>query len=206
MCGGDDLTDALRSDLAVVNRDGEALVFHSYSRNLRQAVAQLGGRALEERHEGGGRFILVIGAVRSRQLKPVAAGVPEPGYVYAGADIRKVATAQDRHGTYRRHEFQRLGRPIDKRGRARIGNDGGQRSVIVEKQHRLSGAGDADQLTIGLQRIRDFRDALVTRANRDVGLVGDHDVGTVARQVVGASGPADADDERESAVAARGTA
>ena len=178
MCGSDDLTDVLRCDLAVVNRDGEALVLHSYSRNLRQAVAQLGGRALEDRHKGGGRFILVIGAVRSRQLKPVAAGVPEPGCAYPGADIGKVATAQDRHGTHRRHEFQRLGRAVDERGRAGIGNDGGQRSVVVEEQHRLSGAGDADQLTVGLQRIRDFRDALVTRANRDVRQVGDHDVGT----------------------------
>src|SRR5512135_2250170 len=116
MCGSDDLSDVLRCDLAIVNRDGEALVLHSYSRNLRQAVAQLGGRAFEDRHKGGGRFILVIGAVRPGQLKPVAAGEPEPGCAYPGADVRKVATAQDRHGTRRRYEFQRLGRSVDEGG------------------------------------------------------------------------------------------
>src|SRR5690348_14928329 len=104
MCGSDDLSDVLQCDLAVVNRDGEALLPHSYSRNLRQAVAQLGGRSLEERNKGGGCFILVISAVRSRQLKPVAAGVPEPGCAYSGADISEVATAQDRHGTHRGQE------------------------------------------------------------------------------------------------------
>ena len=39
VCCRDDLTDALRCDLAVVNRDGEALVVHAYSRDLRQAAA-----------------------------------------------------------------------------------------------------------------------------------------------------------------------
>ncbi len=159
----------LRCDLAVVNRDGEAFVLHPHSGNLRQALAQLGGRALEDRHKGGGGLILVIGAVRSRQLKPVAAGVPEPGYAYPGADIGKVATAQYGDGALRRQAFQRLGRAIGERRRTGIGNDGRQRSVVVEEQHRLSGTGDADQLTVGLQRIRDFRDALVTCANRDVG-------------------------------------
>ena len=126
-----------------------------------------------------------------------------PGYAYPAADIREVATAEDGHGAHRRDEFQRLGRAVDEPGRSGIRDDGGQRSVVVQEQHRLSCAGDADQLTVGRQRIREFRDPLVTRANRDVGQVGEHDVGTVVRQVVGTSGPVDADDEREPAVAAR---
>src|SRR5271165_3302701 len=68
VCCRDDLTDALRCDLAVVNRDGEALVLHAYPRNLRQTAAQLGGRALEDRHRGDRRVVLVITAVRSYQL------------------------------------------------------------------------------------------------------------------------------------------
>ena len=75
-------------------------------------------------------------------------------------------------------EFQRLGGAVDEPGRTGIRDDGGQRSVVVQEQHRLSCAGDADQLTVGRQRIREFRDPLVTRANGDVGQVGEHDVGT----------------------------
>ena len=98
MCGRDDLADVLRCNLAVVHRDGEALVFYPYSGNLRQALAQLGCRTLEHGHGGGGRFVLVVGAVRCGQLKAVAARVPETRYGDPGADIGEVAAAQYRDG------------------------------------------------------------------------------------------------------------
>ena len=36
MCGGDDLANMLRCDLAIVNSDGEALVLEPYAGNLGQ--------------------------------------------------------------------------------------------------------------------------------------------------------------------------
>ena len=48
---------------------------------------------------------------------------------------------------------------------------------------------------------RNFRHALVTRANRDVPQVGDHCVCVAPRQVVGMPGPVDDDHESEAAVA-----
>ena len=115
----------VRRHLAVVHRDGKALVLDPNSRNLRQALAQFGGRAFEDGYEHGGRFVLVIGAVRSRHLEPVAACVPEPGYAHPVADIREVATAQDGHRAHRGHEFQRLGGAVDEPGRTGIRDDGG---------------------------------------------------------------------------------
>ena len=193
----------LRCDLAVVHRDGEALVLDANPGIPARPLAQFGGSPLEDGYERGGRFVLVMCAVRPRQLEPVAACVPDARYAYPAADVREVASAEDGHGAHRRDEFQRLGGAVDEGGRSGIGNDGGQRSVVVEEQHRLSCAGDADQLTVGRQRIREFRDPLVTSADGDVGQVGEHDVGTVVRQVVGTSGPVDTDHERESAVTAR---
>ena len=120
MCGRDDLADAVRCDLAVVHRDGEALVLDSHARNLRQAPAQFGGGALEDGYERGGRFVLVIGAVWSGQLEPVAACVPDARYAHPAADVREVTTAEDGHGAHCRDEFQRLGRAVDERGRSGI--------------------------------------------------------------------------------------
>jgi hypothetical protein len=39
VCGRDNLADVLWWDLAVVNRDGEALMFYPHSGNLRQDLA-----------------------------------------------------------------------------------------------------------------------------------------------------------------------
>ena len=50
VCGGDDLTDPFRCDLAVVHRDGKALVLDPHSRNLRQAVGAI--RRLRARGSG----------------------------------------------------------------------------------------------------------------------------------------------------------
>ena len=182
MCRRDDLADVILGDLAVVHGDGEALVLDTHSRNLCQDLAQFGGRPLEDGYEYGGLFVLVICAVRSGQLEPVAARVPDSRGVDTGADVREIATAQDRHGTYRRDEVERLGGAVDEPGGTWIRNDGGQRSVVVQEHHRLPGARDADQLTVRRQRIRQFRDPPVTGANGDVGQVGEHDVGTAARQ------------------------
>ena len=137
-----------RCDLAVVNRDGEALMFYPYSGNLRQALAQLGRRTFEDTDGGGSRFVLVIGAVRFGQLKAMAARVPDTRYRYPGADVGEVAATQYGDGALRRHAFQRLGRSVDEGGGAGIGNDGGQRSVVVDKQHWFSRAQNTDDLTV----------------------------------------------------------
>src|SRR6185369_5095047 len=101
----------------------------THSRNLCQALAQFGGRALEDGYERGSFFILVIGAVRSDQLEPVAACVPDSRHVDTGADVREITTAQDGHRTCRGDEFERLGGAVDESGGIWIRNDGGQRSV-----------------------------------------------------------------------------
>ena len=150
MCGGDDLADAFRCHLAVVHRDGKTLVLDAHSRNLGQGSAQFGGGALEDRYENRGRVVAVMRAVRPRQLEAVAARVPEAGYADPAADIREVTTAQDGHRAHLGDEFQRLGGTVDEPGRTGIRDDGGQRSVVVQEQHRLACAGDADQLTVGL--------------------------------------------------------
>jgi hypothetical protein len=51
--------------------------------------------------------------------------------------------------------------------------------------------------------IREFGDALVPCPHRDVGQVGQHDIGSAPQQCVGVSGPVDTDDECESAVLTR---
>lgn len=113
-----------RRDLAVVNRDSEALVLHAHTRDLREAIAQLTGCALEDGDDPGRRLILVIRAVRTPQLETVAPGVPKPGCTDPSLDVGEVATAQDRDVTHRRNLFQRLGRPADQCGRVGIGDDG----------------------------------------------------------------------------------
>src|SRR3954468_18351493 len=123
MCRRDDLADVFLGDVAVVYGDGEALVFDTHSRNLCQVLAQLRGRALENGYESGGLFVLVIHAVRSGQLEPVAACIPDSRRVDTGADVREVATAQDRHGTCGGHEFERLGGAVDEPGGSWIRND-----------------------------------------------------------------------------------
>ena len=115
MRGRDDLADVLGCDLAVVDRDGEALVLHPYSRNRRQVVAQFGGGALEDGHGRGGLVVLVVGTVGSGQLEPVAAGVPDAGYADPVADVGEVATAQDGH---RMHATDELQAPRRRRRRA----------------------------------------------------------------------------------------
>ena len=122
---GDDLTNPVGRHLAVVHRDGKALVLDANSRNPRQAPGQFGGSAFEDGYERGGRFVLMMGAVRSGHLEPVAACVPEVGYADPVADIGEVATAQDGHRAHFGHEFQRLGGTVDKPGRTGIRNDGG---------------------------------------------------------------------------------
>ena len=105
----------LRCDLAVVHRDGKALVLDSHARNPGQTPAQFGGGALEDGYEHGGRFVLVMCAVRPGQLEPVAACVPDAGYAYPAADVREVTTAQDGHGAHRR---RRVPAPRPRRRRA----------------------------------------------------------------------------------------
>ncbi len=186
--GGDDLTDELRCDLAVVHRDGEALVLDPHAGKRGKAVAQLGGCALEDRDERGGLLVAVIRAVRSRQFEPVAARVPEAGDADPVADVGEVATTQDGHRTHPGDVLQRLGGAVDQPGRVGIRDDGGQRPVVVQEQHRLPGAGDADQLAVGGQRVREFRDPPVPGADGDVGQLGEHDVGTAAGELVGGPG------------------
>ena len=90
----------------------------------------------------------MVGAVRFGQLKAMAARVPDARYRHPGADVGEVAAAQYGDGALRRHTFQRLGRSVDEGGGAGIGNDGGQRSVVVDKQHWLSRAQNTDDLTV----------------------------------------------------------
>src|ERR1700732_3171485 len=98
----------------------------------------------------------------------MAACVPETRYRYPGADIGEVAAAQYGDGALCRQAFQRLGRSVDEGGGARIVDDGGQGSVVVEKQHRFSGAQDTDYLAVRQHRIGELRHLPVTRANSDV--------------------------------------
>ena len=124
MCGRDDLTDPLRCHLAIVHRDGEALVLDANPCDLGQAPAQLAGGLLEDRYEHRGRVVAVVGAVRCRQLEAVAARVPDAGRADPGTDVGEVAAAQDGHGAHLGDEFERLGGAVDEAGRSRVGDDG----------------------------------------------------------------------------------
>ena len=86
----------------------------------------------------------------------------------------------DRNGAMRREGFQRVGRAVGERGRVRISNDGRQRAVVVEEHGGLpSGDKDRDQAE-RFQCTRYLRHAFVARADRDLGQVGDDDVGAGA--------------------------
>ena len=97
--------------------------------------------------------------------------------------------------------LQGLGRPVDKRRRIGIRNDLGKCAVEVQADERLSASNDADQLTVGVQRVRQGRHAIVAGADRDIAEVGYHDVGASMQQVVGMPASVHADDEREPALA-----
>ena len=202
MCDRDDLNNPFRCHLPVVHRDRKTLVLDAHTRNLGQGLAQFGGGAGEDWYENRSGIVTVMRAVRPHQLEAVAACVPETGYADPAADIREVTTAQDGHRTHRGDEFQCLGGTVDEPGRTGIRDDGGQRPVVVQEQHRLACAGDADQLTVRLQCIRKLRDPLVTRANGDIGQVGEHHIGTVRGQRLGTR-PVDADDKCEPAGSGR---
>ena len=74
--------------------------------------------------------------------------------------------------------LQGLGRAVDKRGRVGIRDDLRQRPVVVETDERLPAGDNADQLTVGVERVWKLRYVFVTLADLDVGKVVDHDVGT----------------------------
>ena len=124
-----------------------------------------------------------------------------PGQADPVADVCQIAAAQYRDRALRRQVLQGLGRAVDERGRIGIRDDLGQRAVEVETHERLSAIDDADQLAIGVQRVRQLRHAFVTGAHRDIGEVGNHHVGAAAQEFLGMAGAVDADDEREPAVA-----
>ena len=197
----DDLADALGRDVAVVDRDGEALVLDAYSRDVLQASpssAAARSRTGTAAAAASLWWCLPSGPISS---KPWLPAYQMSGHADAVADVRQIAAAQDGDGAQRRQVLQRLGRAVDERGRIGIRDDLGQGAVEVEAHERLPAADDADQLTVGVQRVRQLRHPLVAGAHGDVGEVGDHDIGTVTLEFVGVSGPVDADDEREAAVA-----
>ena len=198
----DYLTDVLRRHFAIVHRDGETLVLQPNPRNVRQRLGQLGGGAFQPRHRCGARVVLVVLAVRPDQLEAMATGVPDAGNTHALADVGKVAAAEDRDRALLRQLLQRLGCTANQPRRGRIGHDRGQRSIVVECDHRAPGADDADHLTIGLQRVRDGGHAFVAGAHVDLGEVVDHDVGSTLQEVDAVPGPVDADHQREPATAA----
>ncbi len=65
----------------------------------------------------------------------------------------------------------------------------------------LAAVHDADQLTVGVQRVGQLRHAFVAGTNGDVAEIGNDAVGTEAQQFVGVAGAIDTDDEPEPAVA-----
>ena len=141
-------------------------------------------------------------AIRPDQLEAVAARIPDAGQANALSDVGQVAAAQYGDGALRCQLLQSLGGTVDKNGRIRIRDDFGQGAVEVEAHDRPPTVHDRAQLTIGLQCVRQLRHALVAGAHLYLGEVGNHHVGAVLEEVVGMSGPVDANDECEPAVAA----
>ena len=194
-CGRDDCADGLRCDLPVVHRHRVALVLDVHPRYLRQGSSQFGGGAREGGDERRCGLVLVTDAVGSGQFESVAARVPDTGDIHPGPDVGEIPSAEDGDRALCGKELQGFGRTVYEHRRIGLGDDRRQRAVVIQEDHRIPGTGDTDQLAVGRQRIRQFRDVLVAAADIDIGQVVDQYVGGGAVMV-------DSDDQREAAIAA----
>ena len=95
----------------------------------------------------------MVTAIGSDQLEAVAAGVPHSGYPDPVPDIRQITATQYGDRALRRQVLQGLRRAVDERGGIGIRDDLGQGAIEVEAHKRLTAGDNADQLTVGVQRV-----------------------------------------------------
>ena len=151
MCGQRRSHHSLRRHLAVVHRDGKTLVLDAHSRDLVQALGQFRGGVLEDGHERGGRRR----CCDSVPSGPINSNPWLPAYQMPGMPTRLRTSARSRPlrmatGHTFGDEFSSAS-AAPSTSLAASGSETMGDSVpsIVQEQHRLACAGDADQLTVG---------------------------------------------------------
>ena len=114
-CGGDGAR-GIRCGVAVVHRDGVALVFHRYPADTGEPLGELGCRIRQYRDRLRCSLVAVVHPVRTDHLKAVAAGVPQAGYADPIADVGEVAAGEHRYRVERGQRSQGIGGAVNQGG------------------------------------------------------------------------------------------
>ena len=123
MHGSGDGARGIRCGVAVVHRDGVALVFHRYPADTGEHLGELSCRISQYRDRLRGSLVAVMCPVRTDHLKAVAAGVPQAGYADPVADVGEVAAGQHRYRVKRGQRSEGLGRTVYQGGCPRLIDD-----------------------------------------------------------------------------------